>query len=320
MENTWKTPAPLFEDPVYGGPTDPCVIWNEENKEWWMFYTQRRANSHHVGVSGIHGTDIGIAVSKDGAEWLYRGTAEGLEIEWGRNTFWAPEVIRADGVYHMFVSYIRGVPTGWTGKASIIHYISDNLWKWRFSDILNLDSDRVIDACAVSLPEGGYKLWYKDERRGSHTCAAVSPDLKNWALRGAEITDCQHEGPNVFLLGGYIWMITDTWDGLSVYRSDDYIHWVRQEGRILRDPGMRHLDCTVGNHADVVVAGEYGYIFYFVHPDYPAEQRDGLFRNTGKKEHHTVIQCARLSVENGKLICDRDEDFDIREMVCGADD
>ena len=37
-------PAPLFRCPIYDGPTDPTLEWNAERQEWWMFYTQRRAN------------------------------------------------------------------------------------------------------------------------------------------------------------------------------------------------------------------------------------------------------------------------------------
>ncbi|MGB3778258.1 MAG: hypothetical protein WA960_07850 [Tunicatimonas sp.] len=36
--------APLFRDPVLGGPADPTVFWNHEEQNWWMIYTQRRAN------------------------------------------------------------------------------------------------------------------------------------------------------------------------------------------------------------------------------------------------------------------------------------
>lgn len=314
MRNAWKTPAPLYEDPLYGGPADPCVIRHEETGEWWMFYTQRRAHGFCTGVSPIHGTEIGIAVSPNAKDWLYRGTAEGLDFEWGRNTFWAPEVIRAGGTYHMFASYIRGVPTAWTGTASIVHYTSDTLWKWRFEGILELDSDRVIDACAAPFGKDQYKLWYKDENRHSHTVAAVSSDLRNWTVTGEEITDCPHEGPNVFSLGGYTWMITDTWHGLGVYRSDDSTNWHRQNGNLLERPGIRPGDGEIGNHADVVVSGDLGYLFYFVHPDYPAALRGVQFSAAGEKEHHTVIQCALLRVCGGMLVCDRNEDFDITEM------
>ena len=36
-------PAPLFRDPIYDCPTDPTVIWNREEEQWYLFYTQRRA-------------------------------------------------------------------------------------------------------------------------------------------------------------------------------------------------------------------------------------------------------------------------------------
>lgn len=311
---TWKTPAPLYEDPIYGGPSDPCVIRNRETGEWWMFYTQRRVSDNTPGVSGIHGTGIGIAVSADAKRWLYRGTAEGLSYEWGHNTYWAPEVVRADGLYHMFVTYIQGVPSSWTREAKILHYTSQNLWQWHFSDAPDLHSDRVIDACIACTGSGAYKLWYKDECRSSHTAAAVSPDLIHWHVVGEEICDVPHEGPNVFSLGGWNWMITDTWNGLGVYRSDDYTHWTRQDEDILSAPGVRPSDGQIGNHADVVTAGGVGYIFYFVHPDYPADKRSGASKTIPAKEQHTVIQCAVLRVVNGKLVCDRNEDFNITDI------
>src|SRR5689334_9359646 len=46
-------PAPLFDDPVWHGASDPFVIWMpgkgdggsvvKGSGEWWMYYTQRRA-------------------------------------------------------------------------------------------------------------------------------------------------------------------------------------------------------------------------------------------------------------------------------------
>jgi hypothetical protein len=106
--------APLFRDPIHDGAADPVIIWNREEKAWWILYTNRRADAPDVGYSWIHGTDIGIASSTDGGRnWLYRGTMPGLEFENGRNTYWAPEVIWHDGLYHMYMSYVRGIPTNW---------------------------------------------------------------------------------------------------------------------------------------------------------------------------------------------------------------
>ncbi len=308
---TYKTNAPLYEDPIWGGPTDPVVIWNRKEQEWWMLYTQRRSYGRNVGVSSVHGTDIGIASSPDGKEWLYRGIASGLAYEPGRNTYWAPEVLYAMGNYHMYVSYVRGVPASFTGTAKILHYTSEDLWNWHFESELCLGSDRVIDACVYEVAPHQYKMWYKDERRGSHTCSAYSEDLYHWTLGGEEITDCAQEGPNVFELEGKKWLIADCWDGQAVYESEDFIHWKRQEGNLLRTPGVRPMDQEMGNHADVVIKDGKGYIFYFVHPDFLSAQRSDPKFCMGEKQAHTVIQAARLMVEEGKLICNRDEDFEI---------
>lgn len=305
------TEAPLFRDPIYDAPTDPVVIWNNEQREWWMLYTQRRSAGITEGVSHIHGTAVGVASSKDGSRWLYRGTLPNLDFEIGHNTFWAPEVIFAEGEYHMYVTYITGIPVDWNRERHIVHYTSDDLWNWEYQGILQLSSEKVIDACVHMLLDGTYKMWYKDEAHGSHTYTAVSDDLYEWRVGGAEITDCPHEGPNVFEFGGKIWMITDEWNGLGVYESEDYAHWTRN-GVILREGGSREGDGVMGNHADVVVKDGEAYIFYFTHPFFPNEERlSGGTVDTAKKGR-TCIQAARLAVRDGKLCCDRDEEFELK--------
>ena len=70
-----STPAPLYRDPVYDGAADPVLVWNPEKRAWWMFYTQRRAKIDVPGVEWCHGTEIGVAESKDqGMTWVYIGT------------------------------------------------------------------------------------------------------------------------------------------------------------------------------------------------------------------------------------------------------
>lgn len=298
-------PSPLYHDPIYDGATDPMVIWSREEKCWWMLYTQRRSLGVNIGVSSIHGTSIGVASSANGERWLYRGTLPGLDFEPGHNTFWAPEVIWADGKYHMYVSYITGIPQDWNWPRHIVHYSADNLWKWRFESMLSLSSDRVIDACVYEISNGCYKLWYKDEDHNSHTYSAQSKDLFHWDVIGPEITDCPHEGPNVFELGGKRWMITDCWNGLAVYSTDDFANWKRQEGNLLQIPGTRAEDGAIGNHADVLVKNERAYIYYFTHPDFSLEKRSMPGFVMTSKEAHTVVQVAELLVINGKLICDR---------------
>lgn len=300
--------APLFRDPIYDGASDPVVIWNREEKCYYMFYTQRRPTSVQVGFSSIHGSKIGVASSVDGVKWLYRGTVPGLDIEPGHNTFWAPEIIFEEGEYHMYVSYITGIPTDWDYERRMLHYTADNLWEWRFRGEVKLSSNRVIDACIYQISPHTYKMWYKDEVNQSHTYTAISNDLYQWEVLGAEITDCPHEGPNVFELGGVGWMITDFWSGLAVYRSEDFTNWVRCSHNLLHKPGVRPMDGAIGHHADVVVKGDEAYIFYFCHP-YETTRKDCQSEGNAAL---TVIQAARLTTDGVQLFCDRDEEFDIR--------
>lgn len=300
-------PAPLFRDPVYDCPTDPTVIWNEEEQMWYLFYTQRRAGAVAIGVSWVHGSSIGVAVSRDGSKWLYRGTLEGLEIERGHNTFWAPEIIRAEGIYHMYVSYITGIPVDWDYPRRMLHYISVNLWDWTFAGRVDLESERVIDACIYEVKPHRYKMWYKDEDNGSKTTAAVSEDLYHWTVLGAEVTDCAQEGPNVFELGGSKWMISDYWKGLAVYRSEDFSHWIRCRD-ILNKSGSRPMDRGWGHHADVVVRNGRAFIFYFCHPyacegEAEGKEPSGL---TEQEWNKAVVQVAELVIREGELWCDRD--------------
>jgi hypothetical protein len=304
--------APLFRDPIYDGAADPILIWNRQTKEWWMVYTNRRANVEGNGVGWIHGTDLGVAVSSDGgSSWLYRGILEGLNFEWGRNTFWAPEIIYHEGIYHMYVSYIRGVPDHWPGhNRNIVHYTSVDLLEWTFCSVLPLSSDRVIDACVHQMPDGCFRMWYKDEANQSYTYAADSSDLYKWKAIGPIITGRPHEGPNVFHYKGAYWMIVDEWRGQGVYQSGDLEHWERN-GLILDKPGIREDDRVIGLHADVVVQGDEAFIFYFTHP----ERREADGHNEPERtyrERRTSIQVAKLDVRDGVLDCDRDDPFELR--------
>jgi hypothetical protein len=303
--------APLFRDPVYDGAADPVVVWNRAAQEWWMIYTNRRVTAEGDNVAWVHGTDLGVASSRDGGmSWLYRGTLQGLDIEWGRNTFWAPEIYWHEGVYHMYVSYIQGVPTEWAGhRRDIIHYSSVNLLDWTYCSKLELSSDRVIDACVYEKPDGGFRMWYKDEANGSHTYAADSNDLYQWEVVGPIITERAHEGANVFWFKGSYWLIIDEWRGQGVFRSDDMESWERN-GLILDQPGIREEDDGIGHHADVVVQGEQAYIFYFTHPGRHSSAK-GEGTDQRYEGRRSSIQVASLDVVDGKLVCHRDEAFEL---------
>ena len=147
--------APLFKDPIHNGAADPVVIYNEETGTHYMLYTARRADVEEEGVMWVHGTDIGIAESKDnGNSWEYIGICKGLEYGEGKNTYWAPEVIRFGELYHMYVSYVPGIPADWNHPRYILHYTSKNLIDWNFESKLNLSSEKIIDACVFRLPNG----------------------------------------------------------------------------------------------------------------------------------------------------------------------
>ncbi|MCL3859451.1 hypothetical protein [Actinotalea sp. K2] len=319
--------APLFRDPVHDGATDPVLVPHPDGS-WWLFYTQRRATAPGPGVAWVHGTDIGVAVSHDGgASFLYRGTLD-LATGWGRDTFWAPEILWAAGEAHMFVSVITGVPVRWAGHdRRIVHYVSDDLVHWRHVGPVPLSSDRVIDACVAALPShadgttGGWRMWFKDEAHGSLTWAADSPDLHRWDVVGPVVTGRPHEGPKVFSLGGWHWMIVDEWRGQGVYRSTDLTTWER-DGLILDRGGTRPDDGAIGLHADVVVGdgadgsgrGDSAHVVYFTHPGRTEEWQagpDGPEMTPGPMEtpadRRSSIQLALLRVVDDHLVCDRDE-------------
>lgn len=305
--NKFTSPkAPLFRDPIFDGAADPTIIWNHDQKEWWMIYTNRRAIVQCEGVSWVHGTDLGIATSSDGGKsWNYRGIIEGLDFERGRNTFWAPEIIYHNGTYHMYVSYIQGVPNQWEGhKREIIHYTSRNLWDWKLESILELSSVFVIDACVHVLPDGRFRMWYKDEADNSYTYAADSEDLYQWEVVGPVIAEYPHEGPNVFYFQEYYWMIVDKWSGQAVYKSNDCEDW-EYNTMILDEPGERPDDWSFGYHADVHVQGDQAFVFYFTHPG----RKEGV-RADQYEAKRSSIQVAKLQVENGTLKCDRNEAFE----------
>lgn len=299
-----QVPSPLFRDPIYDVAADPTIIWNNQEKQWWLVYTNRRTNSPGPQFSWVHGTDLGIASSPDGQSWTYRGIIEGLDIDKGRNTFWAPEILYHNGRYHMYVSYIQGVPNDWPGHyRDILHYTSENLWDWTYESTLSLSSRYVIDAAIHQLPDGRWRMWYKDEANHSHTYAADSNDLYSWQVVGPVIDGFSHEGVNIFYWKESYWMIIDQWKGQGVYRSKDGVSWDKN-GMILDESGTRKDDAGYGHHADVLVRGDHAYIFYFTHPDRSDE--------TGEESYHfrrSSIQVAELEVVDGKLICDRNRPF-----------
>jgi hypothetical protein len=274
---------PLYVDPPGNAPTDPVLCFNAEQNKWFMYYTQRRATAVDLpGVTWVHGTSIGIAESSDGgATWSYRGLAD---IDYGKDkhpkdyTYWAPEVIWHAGLYHMFLTFVPGIFERWGSPAELGYLTSKDGLKWETVCRLDLESDKVIDACVMQLPSGTWRMWYKDDQKQPRALAyADSVDFKTWEPKGNAVTDFNGEGPKVINWKGTYWLICDCWDnGMRVWKSDDCTSWRLQE------------EALVGNHGDAVISGDRAWWFYFT--------------NKPGGDRTTEIDVIELFVSNGKLL------------------
>lgn len=303
-------PAPLFRCPIYDGAADPCIEWNEARQEWWIFYTQRRANIPHLqGVADCYGCKIGIAASKDcGKNWYYVGTANLPEPRQGHNTFWAPDVFKYKDDYFMLVTFIEGVHSFWGGDANLYFYKSKDLFNWELIERIE-DSVGCIDASAYHMPDGTWKMWYKSP--ASQTNTGISKDLKTWNLtKTCEIKTVPHEAPVVFYWKDRYWNIIDEcslgYVGLHCYESDDAIHW-KMNNTILNKPGKRLDDKDQGRHCDVVVVEDRAFIIYFTHPGRFYDKNGIEIEESTWEYRRTAIQMAELEFIDGKIICNRDK-------------
>ncbi|MFD2942496.1 family 43 glycosylhydrolase [Flavobacterium notoginsengisoli] len=300
-------PKPLYRDPIYDGAADPTIVWNKKEKLWFMFYTNRRANdSTAKGITWVHGTKIGIAVSKDGAKWTYKDTCN-INYKLKDITYWAPDVIEYKNKYHMYLTIVPGIFNDWYHPRSIIHLTSTNLMDWKFESELKLASERCIDASVFRLPNGTWRMFYNNENDGKSIYYADSNDLYNWKDSGTKIIKDRGEGPKVFVWKGKNWMISDSWRGLNVYSSEDFLNWNRQEKNILQLPGSGQDDKVIGGHADVMVNDGKAYVFYFTHPGRTPENK-GVDNYETKR---SSIQVAELEYSNGEISCNRDKSVQI---------
>jgi hypothetical protein len=55
---------PIYVEEEFFGAADPSVIWNCNDRAWWMFYTVRRATLGYPNA--WNGNPIGIAVCRNG--------------------------------------------------------------------------------------------------------------------------------------------------------------------------------------------------------------------------------------------------------------
>jgi hypothetical protein len=262
---------PLYRDPRMDGASDPTIIWNPTDREWYMFYTSRRANVPGLGagVAWVHGTPIGIATSADGgATWNYLRDANIVYTNAVPDkTYWAPAVVEHNGRFHMYLVYVPGIFNDWGHPRFLIHLTSKDLINWQYESTLPLAHPKVIDAGVLHLPDGTWRLWYKDEATGSSCNEADSPDLDHWTDHGRVpgLSDRGGEAPVAFHWQGHYWLFRDIGRALALYRSEDAAAWQRV-GTLLGDHGTGPDDTGVGHHADVILSHGRAYLFYFVQP------------------------------------------------------
>jgi sucrose-6-phosphate hydrolase SacC (GH32 family) len=309
LSNSKVASKPLFRDPVFDGAADPVVIWNRDERKWFMFYTNRRANVPDLpGVSWVYGSPVGIAESGDGgATWSYRGTtqidAAQIPDSEGEDTLWAPDVLYHEGTYHMFLTFVPSVRTDWSGPRRMLHLTSKDLLQWEYQSTLELSSDRVIDASVLRVPDGTWRMFYNNETDGKSIYYADSPDLFTWRDGGKIVSERAGEGPKVFYWKNRYWMIVDHWCGFGVYHSTDTLNWTPQPQDILATPGQGEDDKVMGNHADVVVSDNRAFLFYFTHPG-----RQGIDSEQDTYEQRrSSIQVVELKYNAGEIEAERDQ-------------
>jgi hypothetical protein len=203
----------------------------------------------------------------------------------------------------MYLTFVPGMHTDWSGTREIVHLTSPDLLKWKRQSTLKLASDRVIDASVFRLPDGGWRMYYNNEPDHKAIYYADSNDLYTWQDKDKAIGDRAGEGPKVFRWQNHHWMIVDVWDGLAVYQSDDLTSWRRQRQAILQHPGQGEDDGVKGGHADVVISNDRAYLFYFTHPG----RRGADAKKDGPEQRRSSIQVTELRFANGQIGCNRDQ-------------
>lgn len=107
-------------------------------------------------------------------------------------------------------------------------------------------------------------------------------------------------------------LYADPHDGLAVSRSSDAITW-EQKSRILKEHGTGPRDATLARHPSVAVLDNRAFIFYHVEPDRPYPTPPAEKRTI--KQKLSFLQIAELKIQNGELVCDRDQPVQIEAAV-----
>lgn len=321
-------PAPLFIDPNYHGSCDPEVVWNEADRLWYLYYTARRPGLENTWLQ----TPIGVTTSPDLIHWTFQGYCRFDGIGGKKDapaTYWAPAVIAHGGKLHMFATYkadILPAQGAWGGDGRILHFeteMENPVDGWKTVGSPHDTTLNTIDA-TVYRQGGQFQLWFKGKPKSggkNRLYHLSSNDLYDWQAMPPASGDVFNpeatgsgfeEAPYVFQWQDQYWLLTDPHRGLMVYSSEDGTDWDFQ-GTILEGGGSRALDNNMARHCSVAVVDERAFIFYHVEPwrRYDLEQKKGNERvpifEQPLKNRRSVLQIAELKIEEGKLVCNRDQ-------------
>ncbi len=315
-------PVPLYTDPNFRGAADPEVIWNEEEQEWWIFYTSRRAVCEGAPLPALA---IGVASSKDWREWEHKGyikidgvggTATGGDI------LWAPGIVRDGEEYHMFLTFKKGNGRGerWGISESMLLHLKapkeDLLNGWQTYKVMHLPFSSID---ATLLYDG--ELWHLYHRglvegkQGVNTFELTTSDLnlsaEKWHSKGALKGDINNmkkngyhyqEAPFVFKWKETYWMMTDyTSGGIPLYSSKDLAKWTFVD-ELLREDSNSPFDKGLSRHPGVVVLEDRAFVFYFCQPNLEIVQ--------GKEsgDQTCYINVRELEYKDGKISVDRNKE------------
>ncbi len=304
-----ELPDAYFQDPNYNGSADPEIVWNPHARQWWIFYTGRRATLE--GGMTYAGNAIGVAASDDGHHWSHVGYCK-FDGEGGlpdsKDTYWAPGIIADGQQFHMFVTFLPGQPRPWTGTSEIVHYVApvnDLLHGWKKVESIP-QAHHVIDAGLIKQNET-FELYYKKKGKVG---LLTSTNLQDWEDQGpiAGDVNTMHnvEGPYPFFWKNAKWLVTDPHNGIQIYRQSADNSWTHQ-GTILLEPGQRDLDHSRGRHASVAVVGDRAFIVFHVEPQRPYEGKSISPDKKTVAQKICVLQMAELIDQGTTVTCDRNQ-------------
>ncbi|MFI3248584.1 MAG: hypothetical protein R3Y39_05585 [Rikenellaceae bacterium] len=321
------SPQPLYTDPTFQGVADPEVIWNEEEQEWWVYYTCRRAVCEGAPLPALA---IGVASSKDWIEWNFRGyiKVDGVGgTAMGADILWAPGIVRDGDIYHMFLTFKKGDGRGerWGINESLILHLKapqdDLLHGWQTYGALHA-SFKAIDATIMKCGDV-WNILHRDnlkKERGVNTYRVTTTSLdtpcSEWNYLGASKGDVNdvsvtgygyQEGQFLFYWKDQYWLLTDhVTGGIPVYKSNDVESWEFCD-EILIEDGVDPSQKGWVRHPSVVVIEDRAFIFYFCQPYLSKDKDDTMSTNQRADAERCFLQITELKYEGGKITADRDE-------------